>query len=74
MGHHGSDDRTFIKNYQSKISTLDARNIFRKEDPRPEKGELLAMRSKRDPNAPPSLPKTTRDEIFDADEKIRKLL
>jgi len=74
MGHHGSNDKIFADWYQSKIFTVDSGNIFRKEDPRPEKKNLLTMRSKRDPNAPRSLPKITRNEIFDDDEKIQDLL
>jgi len=73
MGHLGTDDKVFIKYYQSHIFTVDSGNIFRKEEPRPEKLELLAMRSKRDPRAPHFLLEATKVEILDADENFQGL-
>jgi hypothetical protein len=74
MGHHGASDQIFVRFYQSDILTLDSGNIFRKEEPRPEKADLLAMHSKRDPKAPQFLSPEEKEELLAADEEMQYLL
>lgn len=73
MGQEGETDRVYRKYYQSSKITLDTGNLFRGEEPRPEKSKVLSMNLKRDPNAP-EIPKDVLFQILDKDEQVQTLL
>jgi hypothetical protein len=77
MGHSGEDDWIFIKHYQSQKLTIDPGNLFRKEAPRPERGEILSMHPLRDPKAHLEISKqleSVRSQLYNDDEETQKLL
>jgi len=53
---------------------VDPGNIFRKEEPRAEKADVLCMRRQWEPDAPNLLSEDQRERIFDADETLQGLL
>ena len=77
MGHSGEDDWIFIKHYQSQKLTIDPGNLFRKEAPRPERGEILSMHPLRDPKAHLEISKqleSVRSQLYNDDKETQKLL
>ena len=73
MGHNGESDTVFRKYYESKHMLVDTGNIFRKEEPRPEKTEVLSMHLRRDPHVP-DLPDSLLNQALDNHEELRSLV
>jgi hypothetical protein len=74
MGHSGPSDKVYRRFYQSRKFTVDTGNIFRGEEQRQGKSEVLSMHLKLDVDAPNVVPAALQDQILDADEKIQELL
>jgi len=73
MGHEGDSDKVFRKYYQSRKVTVDTGNIFRGEEPRPQKSEVLNMHSRRDPDLP-EIPHKLLCQTLDEDKELQNLL
>lgn len=69
MGHSGPDDRTFKEYYRSRRFIVDTGNLFRGEEPRKDKREVLSMCLSRDSKAPKRLTEGEREDIYATDQK-----
>jgi hypothetical protein len=73
MGHSSTDDPTYRKHYQSQRFVIDTGNIFRGEEQRKDKREMLSIRLLCDPNAPKTTTPDQRVEIWKADRKLQNI-